>query len=217
MNTDFDPYIVLGVNKDTSTDDIKRSFKQKSKTAHPDQGGSPEDFDILKKAYEILTDAPRRRMWDEYRLADDLDIENEAKMVASQIAVQVLDTYPDNCNLDKEIAEVLEKCLSGISTNIRDLVQQKERLENRFKAIYKKPVDDFISIDIERAINAKDLQIRQQKLGLEIHKKAFELIKGYTFDVKKLEDILSSFRTRHNPFVMENGVVTMKRRPYYET
>jgi DnaJ-class molecular chaperone len=197
MNTDFDPYVILGVDKDASADDIKKLFKQKSKTAHPDHGGSPEEFDTLKKAYEILTDISKRRMWDEYRLVDNLDFANEAKMVASQIAVQTLDTYPDNCNFDKEMAEVFNKCLQDISSQIRDLAQRKERLEKRFKAIHKKPVDDFISTDIERAINAKDIQIRQQKLNLEIHKKAFELIKGYKFDIDKLTDrfnVLERFR-----------------------
>lgn len=198
MNTDFDPYIVLGVDKDASADDIKKSFKQKSKTAHPDHGGSPEEFDVIKRAYEILTDASKRRMWDEYRLADNLDIENEAKMVASQIAVQTLDTYPDSCNFDKEMAEVFRKCLQDISSQIRDLTQKKERLEKRFKAIHKKPVDDFISIDIEQVINAKDIQIRQQKLNLEIHKKAFELIQGYKFDIEKLPD-RSDFLERFRP------------------
>jgi DnaJ-class molecular chaperone len=195
MNTNFDPYIVLGIDKDASAEDIKKAFKQKSKTVHPDHGGSPEEFDILKRAYEILTDVSKRRMWDEYRMADNLDIENEAKMVASQIAVQTLDTYPDSCNFDKEMAEVFKKCLQDIADQIRGLTQNKERLEKRFKAIHKKPADDFISVDIERVINAKDIQIRQQKLNLEIHKKAFELIKGYKFDIEKLPDLSSiSFR-----------------------
>jgi DnaJ-class molecular chaperone len=146
----------------------------------------------LKKAHEILTDASKRKMWDDYKLTDNLDIENEAKMVASRIVVQVLDTYPSNCNLDKEMAEIFDKCLRDIAEQIRDSTQKKERLEKRFKAVNKKPVDDFISIDIERAINAKDIQIRQQKLNLEIHKKAFELIKGYKFDIDRLHDRVSS-------------------------
>jgi DnaJ-class molecular chaperone len=66
MNIDFDPYAILGVDKDASTGDIKRLFKQKSKTAHPDYGGSPEEFGTLKKAYEILTDISKRRLWDDY-------------------------------------------------------------------------------------------------------------------------------------------------------
>jgi DnaJ-class molecular chaperone len=152
MNTNFDPYFILGVETDASADDIKQAFKRKSKTSHPDQGGSPEEFDTLRKAYEILTDISKRQMWDDYRIANNLDIENEAKMVASQIAVQTLDTYPDNCSFDKEIVEVFEKCFRDITIQIQDEVQKKERLEKRFKAIQKKPVDDFISLDIERAI-----------------------------------------------------------------
>jgi DnaJ-class molecular chaperone len=186
MNTDFDPYKILDVNKDSSIDDIKKSFKQKSKEVHPDHGGSPEDFDILKKAFDVLTDSGKRKIWDEYRIADYFDIEKEAKMVASQIAVQTLDTYPDNCNFDKEIEEIFEKCLKDISGQIRDSIQRKERLESRFMAIRKKPDDDFLSIDLEREIASRDVKIRQQKLNLEIHKRALELIKGYKFDIDKL-------------------------------
>jgi DnaJ family protein A protein 2 len=58
----FNPYTILGADKDTSIDDIKKLFKQKSKVAHPDHGGSPEEFDTLKKAYEILTDISKRQM-----------------------------------------------------------------------------------------------------------------------------------------------------------
>jgi DnaJ-class molecular chaperone len=198
MNTGFDPYKVLEVKADASADEIKKAFKQKSKTAHPDCGGTPEDFDVIKKAYEILTDPAKRKMWDDYRMADNIDIENEAKMAASQIAVQVLDTYPDNCNLDKEIAEVFDKCLRDIAEQIREITQKKERLENRYQAVQNKPEDDFISIDIERAVNARDLQIRQQKLNMEIHKRAFELLKGYKFDIDKLPDLMTPFRPSNN-------------------
>ena len=186
MTEGFNPYSILGVDKDAQADAIKKAFKLKSKAAHPDRGGSPEDFEAVKKARDILTDSAKRRMWDEYRLADNLAIENEAKMVASRIAVQILDTYPDNCDFDKEMAEVFENCLRDIASEIRGLTRKKERLEKRFKAIQKKPADDFISIDIERAITARDVQIRQRKLNLEIHKKAFELLKGYQFDIAKL-------------------------------
>jgi curved DNA-binding protein CbpA len=189
MNTDFDPYKILEVEPNASADDIKKAFKQKSKTAHPDCGGTPEDFDVIKKAYEILTDPSKRKMWDDYKMADNIDVENEAKMAASQIAVQVLDTYPDNCNLDEEIAEVFKKCLRDIAEQIRGITQKKERLENRYRAVQNKPEDDFISIDIERTVNARDLQIRRHKLNMEIQKRAFELLKGYKFDINKISQL----------------------------
>jgi DnaJ-class molecular chaperone len=194
MTTNFDPYKVLEVERNASADDIRKAFKQKSKTLHPDHGGMPEEFNDLRKAYEILTDSAKRGMWDEYRLADDLNIESEAMMVASQIAVQTLDTYPDNCNFDKEMSGVFEKCFRDIAGQIRDMTQKKERLEKRYRAIQKKPLDDFISRDIEQAVSSRDIQIRQQKLNLEIHKKAFELIKGYKFDIDKLSDFTNPFQ-----------------------
>jgi curved DNA-binding protein CbpA len=46
MIENFDPYKVLGVNKDAPIDDIKKSFKNKIKSAHPDCGGS---IDIVAK------------------------------------------------------------------------------------------------------------------------------------------------------------------------
>jgi DnaJ-class molecular chaperone len=198
MIENFDPYKVLGVNKDASIDDIKKSFKNRIKSAHPDYGGSSEDFDVIKRAYDILTDAVKRKMWDEYRLANDLDIENEARLVASQIAVQILDTCPNDCNFDKEMAEVFEECLKNISFNIQNLTERKERLEKRLEAICKKPADDFLSIDFERTVNDRDIQIRQQKLNLEIHKRAFELIREYKFCTERLADIFDPFRSRHN-------------------
>jgi hypothetical protein len=108
-----------------------------------------------------------------------------------------LDTYPDSCNFDREIAEVFKKCLRDIADQIQDSIQRKERLERRFKVIHKNPIGDFISINIEWIINIKDIQIRQQKSNLEIPKKAFELIKGYKFDIEKLPDrsgFLEGFR-----------------------
>jgi hypothetical protein len=93
--------------------------------------------------------------------------------------------------------------LRDIASQIRDSSLKKERLEKRFKAIHKKPTDDFISIEIERAINAKDIQIRQHKLNLEIHKRAFELIKGYKFDIEKLETMLDSFSSYNNSPVIK--------------
>jgi len=51
-----DPYNVLEVNPGESIENIKRSYKEKLLKAHPDKGGSIEEFVRLKTAYEILSD-----------------------------------------------------------------------------------------------------------------------------------------------------------------
>lgn len=45
-----DWWIVLGVRSDASQDEIDRAFRDKSKTAHPDQGGRHEDMARLSAA-----------------------------------------------------------------------------------------------------------------------------------------------------------------------
>ncbi|WP_435360223.1 ferredoxin Fer [Haloarchaeobius sp. DFWS5] len=49
------PYDVLGVDPDADDDEIERAFRQRVKTAHPDQGGSVREFQLVMTAYDELT------------------------------------------------------------------------------------------------------------------------------------------------------------------
>lgn len=60
-----DYYAILGVSKDASQEDIKKSYRQKALKAHPDKGGDPEKFKEINKAYEVLSDPNKRKMYDE--------------------------------------------------------------------------------------------------------------------------------------------------------
>ena len=61
-----DDYEVLGVNKDTSPDEIKRTFKKLALKYHPDRNPdnrsqAEEQFKEIAEAYEVLGDADKRR------------------------------------------------------------------------------------------------------------------------------------------------------------
>ena len=60
-----DYYEVLGVNKDASEDDIKKSYRKLAMKHHPDRNPdnpkSEEQFKEAKEAYEVLTDSSGRR------------------------------------------------------------------------------------------------------------------------------------------------------------
>jgi len=63
-----DPYIVLGVAKTASADDVKKAFRKLAKKYHPDQNkGDPktqEKFAEASSAYEILGDEKKRGQFD---------------------------------------------------------------------------------------------------------------------------------------------------------
>jgi DnaJ-class molecular chaperone len=60
-----DPYATLGVSKNASDEDIRRAFRKLAKELHPDiSKGNEERFKKVSSAYEILSDADKRRAYD---------------------------------------------------------------------------------------------------------------------------------------------------------
>jgi hypothetical protein len=47
-----DPYALLGVDATASLDDVKAAFRKKALEHHPDQGGTPDAFMAIKRAYD---------------------------------------------------------------------------------------------------------------------------------------------------------------------
>ncbi len=61
----MDPYSVLGVDKKSSQDDIKKAYRKLAKEYHPDKNdGNDERFKEVASAYEILGDSNSRNQYD---------------------------------------------------------------------------------------------------------------------------------------------------------
>lgn len=64
-----DPYSVLGVDRSADADAVRKAYRKLAKEWHPDLNKSPgaaERFRELNAAYEILGDAEKKRLWDEF-------------------------------------------------------------------------------------------------------------------------------------------------------
>mmetsp|Transcript_55348 Transcript_55348/g.120617 ORF Transcript_55348/g.120617 Transcript_55348/m.120617 type:complete len:348 (+) Transcript_55348:133-1176(+) len=64
--TDRRFYEVLGVDTDASESDIKKAFRKLAVRHHPDKGGDPDEFKDMMRAYEVLSDGKKRKLYDEY-------------------------------------------------------------------------------------------------------------------------------------------------------
>jgi molecular chaperone DnaJ len=66
-----DFYKVLGVSKDASPEDIKKAYRKLARANHPDSkpgdSGAEERFKSISEAYSVLSDADRRKEYDEQR------------------------------------------------------------------------------------------------------------------------------------------------------
>jgi molecular chaperone DnaJ len=65
-----DYYTTLGVNRDASEEDIKKSYRKLAMKHHPDRNPdnkqSEEKFKEAKEAYEVLSDARKRAAYDQF-------------------------------------------------------------------------------------------------------------------------------------------------------
>ena len=59
-----DYYEVLGVNKNSTQDEIKKAYRKKSMEHHPDKGGDEEVFKEIAEAYDTLSDQEKKEKYD---------------------------------------------------------------------------------------------------------------------------------------------------------
>lgn len=65
-----DYYEILGVSKSASNDDLKKAYRKLAVQFHPDRNpdnpSATEKFKELSEAYEVLSDAKKRQMYDQF-------------------------------------------------------------------------------------------------------------------------------------------------------
>ena len=64
MKKPFNPYDILGVDSKTDKAEIKKQYRKKAQKLHPDKGGDNDSFSDLNKAYALLFDDRKRKMYD---------------------------------------------------------------------------------------------------------------------------------------------------------
>ena len=93
-------YVLLGLDHDATTADVRRAYRTAAKIHHPDKGGDGELFKEIVNAYETLSDEWRRGCYDAELLAE----EDARKRAARAEAVEVSSSSDDDDDDDDEAA-----------------------------------------------------------------------------------------------------------------
>jgi DnaJ-class molecular chaperone len=64
MSSEEDLYKILGLDKNASSEEIRKAYKDLSRIHHPDKGGDEEMFKKVNHAAEVLSDPEKRQTYD---------------------------------------------------------------------------------------------------------------------------------------------------------
>jgi curved DNA-binding protein CbpA len=183
-----DLYRVLGVERGTPQDDIRRAYRRKAKTSHPDSGGSVGAFGEIATAYAILSDPERRERYDltgeiELPRADTLDA-SAFEVIAHKLGL-IIHAEQDMTSLD--IGAVIEGAIREDMTQRRANIASHERAiarTTKLRARVKRKVngrDNMLAkvLDWHEA-SAKD-QIKKNQAAVSSLERALAILKDYSF------------------------------------
>jgi len=175
------PYETLDVSKDASPAEIKRSYRQKAKAAHPDAGGKQADMADLAGAYAILSCPERRKAFDETGEDRQRDAFTKAMNLATQIAAAVLlknEEIPPTEVIDGH----LQKYTAEHGQKKAELEEQIKQLERAAGRIKKRPENDFIGNFLEGQLRAVKRELEKAEEDFILQKQAIGYVRQYKFE-----------------------------------
>jgi len=184
-------YDILEVDKNSSKEEIKKSYRKKSKKCHPDMpGGNTEKFKELSIAFNILIDDSKRKKYDETGNEDFAnkidDLTSEAIRRISMIFTNFLDNLAKN-NLNYNIMESIKNnAIQVIHSNKKDIRIQKKLKKNvnnyKKRIKYKGKDQNILIMFCDNKIKDIDSKIPNFYHEIEVAKKVIELLEGYDLE-----------------------------------
>lgn len=192
----FNPYEVLDVPRTATAQEIKRAYRKKAKSAHPDTGGSAEEFTRLAHSQLILLDPTRRTKFDNTGTIDPTEPDN-ALASAVSIIVGFFNTVvqqhvssngadPTKVDLVAEARKAFNQNIASFEKEKKKFERQSEKLaqvEKRLRSKKKTPAILMLRQALLAQISGCREPLHAIEKNLQGFKDALLLLDDFTFDV----------------------------------
>jgi curved DNA-binding protein CbpA len=197
MKTAPDLYKILGIPKDADKQAIKKAYRKKSMSTHPDKGGTPERFALVKKSYDVLSDDVKRRKYDDTGEIDEGTPDNKFSDLGNIIANifnQVLQACaqqgksPIEMDMIGSMKQTLSQAISELQKQKRimeNVLATDKKLQGRFKK--KENADNLMENIIKFRISELSNNLRRIEKQIADSKEAKEFLADYSFKFDKPE------------------------------
>lgn len=190
-------YDVLGVERDADQAEIRRAYRRAAKKAHPDAGGSTEDFALVTLAHDCLGDEKRRKRYDdtgeiggkkpENKQAEELEMALQAiaavanQVFAAPVGVAELDVL-EHARVALRNSKAQEEQTARAN---RNQAEKWEKLARRFKA--KQGKHNRISPMLEQQAIGLRRQATQHEDRADLIGRAITVLEDHDFEIEKVD------------------------------
>jgi hypothetical protein len=187
-----DPYDILGVARDAGEEQIKVAYRKRAKAVHPDSGGDTETFSQLQKAYELLLDPVRRKVFDDtgydVELTDAVDLQ-ALVAIEKLITDMVLDerepgTFDPVAKMRAALLEEIRKAHFSKS----ELERHSNRINLHLDRLGKRPGKDVVGHMLRARIKAIATAISETESKIGANERACDMLDGYLYVMDESHD-----------------------------
>lgn len=178
-------YEELGIDINATLNEIKKAFRKLSKIHHPDKGGDENKFMDITKAYEILSDINKRKMYDTDGTISD-GVDNTAQMINGKLA-ELFDAWLLNMikgqkiDMKKFFADNISKMIKSVNTHKDESKNSMEKLNKIKENSSCKTGNNILHNIINDKIKIMEHNIDVCEKELKIINKLESLIDDYEF------------------------------------
>ncbi|PDV86849.1 molecular chaperone DnaJ [Rhizobium sp. H4] len=182
-----DPYDILGVERDADEAQLKAAYRKLAKVAHPDSGGDSQAFDNLQKAYALLLDPVRRKVYDDtgydVEFADAAELQ-ALVMIEKLVTDAVLDervpgSFDPVAVMQDSLSEELRKARFSKS----ELERHASRIGLHLERLAKESGRDVLAHMFRARIDAIGKAVAETEAKIKATERAADMLSGYVYDI----------------------------------
>lgn len=201
----LDPYEILGVGREATTEQIRAAYRQRAKQLHPDAGGNDDEFDRLHRCYKALIDPKQRAEFDSTGKMPANNPDIHMALVLSLIAWsfdQALGQVPAGgdaadfnvINMMRDALRDHLRVLGGQEEHGNTVVAAYKRLAGRFKTIDGEPGQLNAMVEHKIALNqSKVASVKRDRANTA---EALEFLADYMWIMGRMDERIDAPRRR---------------------
>lgn len=180
-------YDKLGVGKDSTSEEIKKAYRDKSKKAHPDkEGGSDEEMAALNEAYLVLSDPAKRQKYDTTGSTADIPFETKFNDLVNYILVKIIES--NNESSDNIISLFLKQCQLHKGELIKAKNSSQKSITKIENVIKRMSGGEVIKRSLQRNLDENKRKLAVFNEGIAFMEDSIKLIKECSYETDSFPD-----------------------------